>query len=75
MMPMTPSGTRTRSMVMPFGRVQDSVTTPTGSLSARTASMADGDRLDPRGIEREAVEEGAGHAGGARLGDILGIGG
>ncbi len=39
MMPMTPSGTRTRSMVMPFGRVQDSVTVPTGSLSARTASM------------------------------------
>ena len=39
MMPMTPSGTRTRSMVMPFGRVQDSVTRPTGSFSARTTSM------------------------------------
>ena len=34
-----------------------------------------GDGLHPRGIERKPVEEGAGHAGGARLGDILGIGG
>src|SRR5215510_14835673 len=39
MMPMTPSGTRTRSMVMPFGRVQRSVTLPTGSTRARTTSM------------------------------------
>jgi len=39
MMPITPSGTRTRSMVMPFGRVQHSVTTPTGSGSARTTSI------------------------------------
>ena len=34
-----------------------------------------GDRLHPRRIERQPVEEGAGHAGGARLGDIFGIGG
>src|SRR6185437_6459476 len=40
MMPMTPSGTLTRSMRMPFGRVQVSVTAPTGSLSGRTASIA-----------------------------------
>ncbi len=36
---MTPSGTRTRSMVMPFGRCQLSVTTPTGSAIARTVAM------------------------------------
>src|ERR1700752_2577553 len=36
---MTPSGTRTRSMVMPFGRVQLSVTAPMGSGSTRTTSM------------------------------------
>src|SRR5262249_53613132 len=39
MMPTTPSGTRTRSMIIPFGRVQRSVTTPTGSASARTPSI------------------------------------
>src|SRR5262249_47683710 len=38
MMPTTPIGTRTRSMVMPFGRVQRSVTAPTGSARARTTS-------------------------------------
>src|SRR5260221_557310 len=38
MMPTTPIGTRTRSMVMPFGRVQRSATTPTGSARARTTS-------------------------------------
>ena len=29
----TPSGTRTRSIVMPFGRFQLSVTVPTGSAA------------------------------------------
>src|SRR5207245_1121888 len=38
MMPTTPIGTRTRSMVMLFGRVQRSVTAPTGSARARTTS-------------------------------------
>ena len=38
MTPTTPSGTRTRSMVMPFGCVQASVTLPTGSGSSRTTS-------------------------------------
>src|SRR6516164_7166579 len=38
MMPTTPIGTRTRSIVMPFGRVQRSVTAPTGSARARTTS-------------------------------------
>src|ERR1041384_131320 len=39
MTPTTPSGTRTRSMVMPFGRVQLSVTAPTGSGRSRTTSI------------------------------------
>ena len=38
MMPTTPSGTRTRSMVMPFGRVHVSITLPTGSARPRTMS-------------------------------------
>ena len=35
---MTPSGTRTRSMRMPFGRRHDAMTAPTGSLSLRMTS-------------------------------------
>src|SRR5215813_13830719 len=38
MMPITPSGTRTRSIVMPFGRVQLSVTLPT-ALAARISAL------------------------------------
>ena len=60
---------------MPFGRVQDSVTAPTGSLSARTASMAAAMASTRPASSDQPVEEGAGHAGGARLGDILGVGG
>ena len=75
MMPMTPSGTRTRSMRMPLGRRQDAMTTPTGSLSVRTASMAGRHRLDAAGIEREPVEEGALAPPDRRFGDILCIGG
>ena len=36
--PTTPSGTRTRSMVRPFGRCQLSVTMPTGSAMPRTTA-------------------------------------
>ena len=75
MMPMTPSGTRTRSMVMPFGRVQDSVTSPTGSFKAATVSMPDAMPSMLGAIEREAVEQRAGHAGGFGLGEVFGIGG
>ena len=38
MIPTTPSGVRTRSMVMPFGRFHFSVTLPTGSFSRATIS-------------------------------------
>ena len=38
MMPMTPSGTRTRSMSRPLGRVQRASEAPIGSGSAATAS-------------------------------------
>ena len=34
MMPITPSGTRTREICKPFGRVQVAMTSPTGSGSA-----------------------------------------
>ena len=36
---------------------------------------AGGHGLDAAGVERQAVEKSAGHAGGARFGDVLGIGG
>ena len=49
--------------VMPFGRVQDSVTAPTGSLSARTASMAAAIASTRAIVEHQPVEEGPGHAG------------
>src|SRR6185295_827802 len=38
MMPTTPSGTRTRSIKSPFGRVQRASTAPTGSARSATAS-------------------------------------
>ena len=44
-------------------------------LERRNRIDCRGDRLDALGIECEPVEKSAGHAGGARLGDILGIGG
>ena len=72
---MTPSGTRTRSMVMPFGRFQDSVMVPTGILECAYGLDRRGDGLDAAGIEGEAVEKSGRHAGGLRLGGILGIGG
>ena len=38
-LPITPSGVRTRSILSPLGRVQASITEPTGSGRAATASM------------------------------------
>src|SRR5262245_41608398 len=38
MMPTTPSGTRTRSIASPFGRVQRAMTCPTGSTRPATSS-------------------------------------
>ena len=70
----TPSGTRTRSMVMPFGRCQLSVTAPTGSAMLAHGRDAVGHRLDARRCQRQAVDEGRGRAAGANLRDILGIG-
>ncbi len=72
---MTPSGTRTRSMVMPFGRCQLSVTVPIGSAMPRTIGNTIRHRVDARWCQRQAVDEGRRRAAGAHLGDILGIGG
>ncbi len=58
MMPMTPSGTRTRSMVMPFGRVQRSVTAPTGSAQRAHHVEAVRHGGDALVVERQPVEEG-----------------
>ena len=57
MMPMTPSGTRTRSIVMPFGRVQCSVTLPTGSCERAHHLEAVRHGGDPRVIQRQPVEK------------------
>src|SRR6476646_10296410 len=38
MMPITPSGTRTREILSPFGRSHDAIVWPTGSSSAATTS-------------------------------------
>src|SRR6516162_6133501 len=40
MMPITPSGTRTREILRPFGRSHDAMVWPTGSSSAATTSRA-----------------------------------
>ena len=39
-MPITPSGTRTREICKPFGRVHEAITSPTGSGSARDVAQA-----------------------------------
>ena len=71
---MTPSGTRTRSMVMPFrapafGDRADRIGNPAHGGDAI------GHRVDARRRQRQAIDEGGGRAAGADFGDILGIGG
>ena len=74
-MPMTPSGTRTRSMVMPFGPGPGRDHGADRVLEAGHHLDAGRHGLDPGVIERQPVEEGGGGAAGARLGHVLGIGG
>ena len=75
MIPITPSGTRTRSIRMPFGRVQDSVIGTNGILERPDNVDTRRDGLDPPGVEREAVEKRSRDPGSPRFGDILGVGG
>ena len=71
---MTPSGTRTRSMVMPLGRV------PAFSDGAdRIGKLAHdvdavGHSGDDLGRQGEPVEKRGVRSGGFHLGDVLGIG-
>jgi hypothetical protein len=59
MMPMTPSGTRTRWKCSAFGRVHSASTVPIGSgLNAARH------RFDPRGIELQAIQCRAPESGG-----------
>ena len=74
MMPITPSGTRTREICKPFGRVHDAVTSPTGSGSARDVAQALGHCLDARLVEREPVDEGIVAAFAARGLDVILVG-
>ena len=73
--PITPSGVATRSKSSPFGVVQWASTRPTGSAQARHRLDTVGHRRNARLVEHEAVEEGRRLAGGARLRDVLRIGG
>ena len=74
MMPITPSGTRTREISKPFGRVHDAVTSPTGSGSARNIAQTLGHCLDPRLVERHPVDEGLVAAFAARGLDVVPVG-
>ena len=62
-------------MVMPFGRCQLSVTMPIGIGDIAHGRDAVGHRVDARLRQRQPVDESRACAAGARLGDILGIGG
>ncbi len=70
----TPSGTRTRSMVMPFGRCQLSVTTPTGSAIARTVAMPSAMASTRACVSVRRSMKAPVIAGAAGLGHVLGIG-
>ena len=59
MNPMTPSGTRTFAISIPFGRRQPRTVSPTGSGQRGDLADARHHALDPRVGERQAVEEGA----------------
>ena len=72
---MTPSGTRTRSMVMPFGRCQLSVTTPTGSAIARTVAMPSAIASMRAGVSVRRSMKAELSPLGAGFRDILGVGG
>ena len=60
-------------MVRPLGRCQLSVTTPTGSLIARTVATPSAIASMRALRQRQPVDEGRGGATGADLGDVLGI--
>ena len=74
MTPTTPSGTRTRSIFMPFGRVPG-----IGDRADGVGEVGDDlepgcDRRDPLFIERQPVEKCRRRTRLARLGEVLGIG-
>ena len=60
---------------MPFGRVQDSVTRPTGSASPRTTSSPSAIASTRWLVQRQPVERGGGQARGLAVGEVVGVGG
>ena len=60
---------------MPFGRVQLSVTAPTGSASSRTTSMPSAIAATRFSSSASRSRKADGCAGGFGLGEVLGIGG
>ena len=70
----TPSGTRTRVILRPLGRVKPSVTSPTGSGKPATWRRPDRHPRDSLLGEAEAVEQSAGNPLGFGLGKVGPIG-
>ncbi len=74
MMPITPSGTRTREISRPFGRVQRAITWPTGSASAAISRKPRAIAATRSGVEPEPVEKGRIAALALRRLEILAVG-
>ena len=70
----TPSGTRTRSITIPFGRCQLSVTTPTGSGMSRTVAMPSAMASMRAGVSVSRSMKAPVAPRGASFRDVLGIG-
>ena len=75
MMPIVPSGTRTRWNLRPLGRVHSASTVPTGSASAAISSRPGCNSGDALLVEQQPVDEGGRAAGGFRCLDVFGVGG
>ena len=70
----TPSGTRTRLMRRPLGRIQPSGTSPTGSGSAATWRSPPAMAAIRASVEPEPVEQAGRHPGGFLAVDVDGVG-
>ena len=75
MMPIVPSGTRTRWNLRPLGRVHSASTVPTGSGKRRDVFEAGCDAVDALFVEQQPIDERGRAAGSFRRLDVFGVGG